>query len=51
MLTDADGNAKNDVPIPQDDIGTTIRDHLDKGDSCSKLFERFLSPRVLGLVS
>lgn len=47
---DADGNAKNDVPIPQDNIGSTIRDHLDNGDSCGKLFECFMSPRVPGLV-
>ncbi|BCR92575.1 eukaryotic translation initiation factor 5A [Aspergillus chevalieri] len=33
VLTDQDGNAKNDVTVPDGDIGSQIMDRLDSGDS------------------
>ncbi|KAE8136955.1 eukaryotic translation initiation factor 5A-1 [Aspergillus pseudotamarii] len=33
LLTDMNGNTKNDVPVPQDDLGLIVKDRLDNGDS------------------
>ncbi|KAE8370416.1 translation protein SH3-like domain-containing protein [Aspergillus caelatus] len=33
LLTDMNGNTKNDVPVPQGVLGLAIRDSLDSGDS------------------
>jgi len=46
VLTDQDGNAKNDVTVPDGDIGSQIMDRLDSGDSSSK-FTDLLSSRSM----